>query len=122
VSASRPTGAPQAQSPPTVATLVSFAVTGPPLSPAALRELLERTAPRYRAVPGLLRKLFLGAPGIGGGFYEWRNRADAEAWFDARWHEQMRAAYGVEPRIEWFEVACVVDNVRGDIASMETPP
>jgi hypothetical protein len=107
--------APQAANLPAVVTVVRFAVPGPPPAPARLRELLERTAPRYRSVPGLLRKLFLGAEGSGGGCYEWRSRADAEAWFDARWHAQMRAAYGVEPQVEWFDVACVVDNVRGTI-------
>lgn len=100
---------------PAVITLVCFAVPGPPLTPAALRALLDQTAPRYRTVPGLLRKAFLGAEGLGGGLYEWRSRADAAAWFDAAWHERMRATYGVEPRLEWFDVPCLVDNLRGRI-------
>jgi hypothetical protein len=122
VSGARGSSSPRAADLPAVVTVVSFAVAGPPPSTAALRELLERTAPRYRAVPGLLRKLYVGADGIGGGVYEWRSRADAEAWFDARWHAQMRAAYGVEPQVEWFDVACVVDNVRGAIELGDLPP
>jgi hypothetical protein len=100
---------------PPVITLVRFAVAGPGLAPAALQALFERTAPRYRTIPGLVRKHFLSAPGVGGGCYEWRSRAAAEAWFDAAWHAQMRTAYGVEPQIDWYEAPCVVDNVAGSI-------
>jgi len=101
--------------PPPCITLVRFPAPGPALEPAALRELLERTAPRYRAVPGLRRKLFLSGEGTGGGLYEWRSRADAERWFTPQWRAQMRAGYGVEPTLEWFEAPCTVDNRDGTI-------
>ena len=98
-----------------VITLVRFTVTGPTPTGAVLRELLERTAPRYATIPGLVRKWFLGGEGRAGGLYEWRSRAAAEAWFDARWHCEMRERYGAEPTIEWFDVPCVVDNASGRI-------
>lgn len=96
-----------------VITVVRFATRGPALAAGELRALLERTAPPYRAVPGLLRKWFLSADGVGGGLYEWRSRADAEAWFTKEWRDRMGATYGVEPSVEWFDSPCVVDNVSG---------
>lgn len=98
-----------------VITLVRFATRGPALPADALRSLLERTAPAYRDVPGLLRKWFLSADGVGGGLYEWRSRRDAESWFSEAWRARMQAAYGVEPSLEWFDSPCVVDNVAGQI-------
>lgn len=98
-----------------VITLVRFAVQGPPLSAAGQRALFECTAPQYRNIPGLVRKWFLSAEGVGGGLYEWHSRAAAEAWFDASWLERMRSRYGVEPALEWFDAPCLVDNERGAI-------
>ena len=104
-----------------VITVVRFPVPGPALSPAAARELFERTAPRYRDVAGLRRKLFLSGEGSGGGLYEWGGRADAERWFSPAWREQMRAAYGVEPTLEWFDAPCIVDNRSGTISVQAVP-
>jgi hypothetical protein len=109
-------GLPQAVLEHPVITIVRFPVSGPALPAAALRELFERTAPRYRTVPGLRRKLFLSGDGTGGGLYEWRSRADAERWFTPQWGAQMRTAYGAEPGIEWFDAPCIVDNLRGAIS------
>jgi hypothetical protein len=104
-----------------VITIVRFPAGGSTLEPAAARALFERTAPAYRAVPGLRRKLFLQGDGVGGGLYEWRSRADAEGWFSPAWHARMRATYGVEPTLEWFEAPCIVDNVRGAISFDAAP-
>lgn len=99
-----------------IITLVRFPVGAAAPSPEAARALFERTAPSYRTVPGLRRKLFLQGDGVGGGLYEWLSRADAERWFSPAWHARMRASYGVEPTIEWFEAPCIVDNRCGAIS------
>jgi len=99
-----------------IITIVRFPVGAATLEPGAARALFERTAPPYRSVPGLQRKLFLQGDGVGGGLYEWLSRADAERWFSPAWHERMRTTYGVEPTIEWFEAPCIVDNLRGAIS------
>ena len=93
-----------------------FPTRGPALAPEALRELFERTAPAYREIPGLLRKVFLSGEGCGGGLYEWRSRADAERWYSPEWWQRMRAGYGVEPTLEWFDAPCIVDNLQGVIS------
>lgn len=99
-----------------IITVVRFRVGDDSPDREAARALFERTAPPYRAVPGLRRKLFLQGDGVGGGLYEWHSRADAERWFTPAWHERMRASYGVEPTIEWFEAPCIVDNRSGVIS------
>jgi hypothetical protein len=97
-----------------ILTVVRFP-TSAELDAQQTRDLIARTAPRYHDVPGLRRKWFVAAPGEGGGIYEWSSRAAAEAWFDAAWRERMRAAYGAEPSIDWFESHALVDNVAGRI-------
>jgi len=85
------------------------------LPPAELAALLEATAPKYLAIPGLLRKYFVAAPGEGGGVYEWQDRASAVGYHDDSWRERMRELYGTAPSVEFLDLPCVVDSVRGTI-------
>lgn len=94
--------------------LVRFPVTGS-LTPGERRQLLERTSPAYRTIPGLRRKHFISAPGEGGGLYEFDERAIAEAYFCPQWYQRMQAQYGVRPTVELFDDPCIVDNVAGAI-------
>lgn len=87
------------------------------MSRAQRDALIAATAPRYQSIPGLRRKYFLSADGEGGGAYEWVDRAAAENWFDASWHDQMHKRYGVRPTIEWFDAPCLVDNIAGAIVT-----
>jgi len=83
------------------------------LGAAELRAMLEEAVPRYRVVPGLLRKYFIGNDTTGGGVYEWDSRAAAEAFYDQAWTERMLAVYGAVPEVEFFDVHALVDNVAG---------
>jgi hypothetical protein len=60
--------------------------------------------PEYAAAPGLGHKSFTFIDGFYGGVYEWRSRAQAEAWFDARWHARVRRQRGVEGDVRLFDV------------------
>ncbi len=82
------------------------------------RELFEGTAPRYREVPGLVRKYYLydAAAMLGGGCYLWRDRRSAERALDDAWRELIVGRYGAEPEIWWFDTPVVVDNEAGEIA------
>lgn len=73
---------------------------------------MEAVAPRWRGHPGLLRKTFVHDPvaGQAGAFYLWRDRASGEAAHDAAWRAGLKARYGCEPVIRWFETPVVVDN------------
>lgn len=83
------------------------------LEPAQLRALLEEAIPRYRHVPGLRRKVFIGSETTGGGVYEWDSWAAAEAFYDQDWTERMLDVYQVVPDVEFFDLHAVVDNEAG---------
>lgn len=76
-------------------------------------ELFRGSAPKYRGMPGLIRKYYLfdAATGTGGGAYLWRSRAAAEAVYTAEWQAYMAERYGSRPEIRYFETPVVVDNL-----------
>ena len=78
--------------------------------------IFEESAPRYRGVPGLVRKYHVfGDDGTGGGVYLWESRAAAEALYTAAWREMIAQRYGAEPSIRFFETPVIVDNAVGAI-------
>ena len=80
---------------------------------------MRNVAPRFEAVPGLIRKNFLfdETRGVGGGVYTWETREAAEELYadDGAWRQAIRNAYGVDPDITWFETPIIVDNALGEI-------
>jgi len=69
-------------------------------------------APSFRSVPGLISKQFIySKDGRGGGVYLWKTREAAEVFYSGPWLEGIRQRYGVDPRITYFNTACVTDNV-----------
>jgi len=98
-----PGGTPASANSQAVATLVELN-TPPGVSRERLLQEFEAAAPAYRQIPGLLRKHFIITEAGGfGGIYLWRDDASARAWFNARWQEQVRAKYGQDARMEWFD-------------------
>ncbi len=80
---------------------------------------MRNVAPRFEAVPSLIRKNFLldEERGVGGGVYTWETREAAEQFYaeGGAWREAIRDLYGVDPEITWFETPIVVDNAIGEI-------
>ena len=74
------------------------------------------TAPRFRKMPGLLRKYYLfdAEAGKGGGCYLFESRAAAESLFNDEWRNRIRNLYD-EPDVQYFETNVVVDNLVGEI-------
>ncbi|WP_027283686.1 YdhR family protein [Rubritepida flocculans] len=76
--------------------------------------MFRDTAPKYVALPGLIRKhyVFRALPGHAeaGGCYLWESRAAAEAGHGAEWRARVTAKYGSEPDVRFFEVPVSVDN------------
>jgi Putative mono-oxygenase ydhR len=73
-------------------------------------------APDFRDVPGLIRKQFIYAEdGWAGGVYLWQTREAAEAFYTGPWLDGIRQRYGMDPRIKFFQTACVTDNATGAI-------
>ena len=85
------------------------------------RRIFLSTAPKYRGVPGLLRKIYvLSQDGVtAGGVYLWNSRPEAEAMYTESWRAFVRQKYGTEPTVTYFESPVVVDNVTQQIFTDE---
>jgi hypothetical protein len=100
--------APAADKP--VAVLVS--ITIPPGIPrAAIADGMAKAVPQYRAVPGLVRKLFtIGDDGGFGGIYLFRTRGAAQAWFNDAWYARVAKTYGSPGKVSYYDVPVALDN------------
>jgi hypothetical protein len=78
----------------------------------AARALFEKSAPNYKAVPGLVRKYYLFGEGrTGGGVYLWESREAAEPMYSDAWRKMIAERYGAAPEITYYETPVIVDNV-----------
>ena len=105
------TFAQEATRPASTQVAVHVAVTTPVGAPRALVEAgMERSAPTYTAVTGLIRKYFTIGQADFGGIYLFTDRASAQAWFSDAWRARAAATYGSQPVVTYFDVPLVVDN------------
>jgi hypothetical protein len=95
-----------------ITVLTSFALPKP-ITRDEARAIFLSTAPKYRGVQGLFRKIYvLSQDGqTVGGVYLWSSREEAEAMYTASWRAFVREKYGSEPTVTYFESPVVVDNV-----------
>ena len=89
------------------------------ISVATARETFLSTAPKYKGMPGLIRKYyFLSQDGTkAGGIYLWASRADADRVYTDDWKAFVRDKYGSEPSLTFLECPVVVDNLSHEIVS-----
>ena len=57
--------------------------------------------------------------GVAGGTYIWETLADAKAFYNGPWLEGIRARYGCEPRVTYFETFAIADQERS--AEIDAP-
>lgn len=90
-----------------------------PISLEQARETFMSTAPKYRGVPGLIRKYYFLAPdgSKAGGVYLWQSREDADRKYTDEWKSFVRGKYGCDPVLTYLETPVVVDNVSDEIIS-----
>ncbi|GAA4410060.1 YdhR family protein [Quisquiliibacterium transsilvanicum] len=90
-----------------------------PMSVEQARETFLSTAPKYRGMPGLVRKYyFLSEDGTkAGGIYLWESREHAARVYTDEWKAFVRGKYGTDPSLTWLECPVVVDNVSDEILS-----
>jgi hypothetical protein len=101
-----------------ITALVQFRLPQP-ITREKAKDTFLGSAPKYREVPGLVRKYYvLSQDGAtAGGVYLWRSRADAERLYTDEWKGVVRSRYGAEPTITYFESPVVVDNQTNEIVS-----
>lgn len=93
-----------------ITAIVTFQMP-PDTTREAAAAIFRSTAPRYRDLPGLVRKYYLfGEDGRAGGVYLWRSRAEAEAAYGPEWQRLVAEKYGVPPTIAYFSTPVIVDN------------
>jgi len=74
-----------------------------------------KIAPDFLEVPGFIRKQFICARDgkVAGGVYTWETREDAERFYCGEWVTGIRARYGSDPRITYFEMVALTDRETG---------
>ena len=89
-----------------------------PTTLAEITKTFQGTAPKYRGIPGLLRKnYFVSEDGArAGGIYVWESRADADRVYTAEWRAFVEGKYGTPPTIEYLHSPVMVDNSAGTIS------
>lgn len=73
-------------------------------------ELYRGSAPKYRDMPGLVRKYYLFGEGYGGGVYLWESREAAERVYTPAWRAMLTERYGAAPEITYLDTDVIVDN------------
>ena len=100
-----------------IVTIVTFQLQQP-ATLAEITKTFQATAPKYRGIPGLLRKnYFMSEDGRrAGGIYVWASRADADRVYTPEWRAFVEGKYGTPPSIEYLHSPVMVDNDAGKIS------
>ena len=99
-----------------IVTIVTFELAAP-VALSEIAKTFHATAPKYREIPGLLRKNYwLSEDGRrAGGIYVWAARADADRLYTDEWKAFVTEKYGKPPKIEYLHSPVMVDNREGSI-------
>jgi hypothetical protein len=78
-------------------------------------------APDFLTIPGFLRKQFIcdRHGRVAGGVYLLETQEAAERFYSGDWLAGIRARYGTEPRIEYFETLALTDTASGEAHRLE---
>ncbi len=99
-----------------ITAIVQFQLPAPVSLDEATR-MFESTAPKYRDLPGLIRKYYLRSEDgrTAGGVYLWESKAAAEKVYSGEWRERVAKLYGNAPQVTYFDTPVIVDNATGAI-------
>ena len=92
-----------------------------PITREQARATFMSTAPKYKGLPGLIRKYYVLSEdgGTAGGIYLWESREAAERVYTEEWKAFVRGKYGSDPQITFLHSPVVVDNPSGEIVADE---
>lgn len=83
---------------------------------ATLTDTFAESVPRYRDIPGLVRKYYYRTEdGRGGGVYLFNDRASAEAVFDAAFRSALEERFGAPVTIEFLTTLIVLETSDGSV-------
>ncbi|MEZ0307783.1 MAG: YdhR family protein [Ramlibacter sp.] len=99
-----------------ITTITTFRLPKP-ITREEASKIFQSTAPKYRDVPGLVRKVYILSEdgGTAGGLYLWKTRAAAEAMYTDSWRAFVREKYNTDPTVTYFDSPVVVDNLANEI-------
>jgi len=94
-----------------IGVIVSFEYDGA-LDRARVAGVAEKAAPSFEGMAGLRLKAFTidEANDRAVNFYVWDDEEAARAFFGDELRERVTGLYGVAPRIDFVEIAALVDN------------
>ena len=77
-----------------------------------IRAAFDEVAPKFRNVPGLVRKQFLNSKDCRtpGGVYLWNDEGAALAFMNERVAPMIRGKFHVDPTIEFYDSPVIVEN------------
>ena len=80
----------------------------------ALRKIAETARATFEGMPGLRSKAFTLNSGKreAANFYVWDSDDAAKAFFTDQLLEMVTGLYGVRPRVEFVQIATLVENIR----------
>lgn len=104
-----------------ITVLVQFKLPAPVTRNEA-RQIFSDVAPKFREIPGLIRKYFLLSEdgSTAGGAYLWKSKEDAERFYNNGFRESIIENYGSKPSITYFESPVVVDNLASETIVTES--
>ena len=77
-----------------------------------IRAAFDEAAPRFRNVPGLVRKQFLRSKDCrtAGGVYLWNDETAARAFMNEHVAPMIREKFHADPTIEFYDSPVIVEN------------
>ena len=84
------------------------------------RAHFSKIAPDFLEIPGFLRKQFICARDgkVAGGVYIWESQ-EATRFYSGEWLAGIRARYGAEPKISYFETVAMTDKASGRAGGLD---
>lgn len=85
------------------------------------RAHFAKIAPDFLRIPGFVRKQFIcrGDGKVAGGAYMWESLEAAEAFYSGPWLDGIRARYGCEPRISYYETVALADKASSTAGALD---
>lgn len=106
-----------------VAVVVAIPIP-PGLTRARIEALFVEQAPKYAAIPTLKQKYFTinEETRRAGGIYLWTNADAARAFYNQAWHDRVKATYGVDAEMTWFDAPVIIEGKAGMAPAQPAKP